>query len=80
MKEKMIIGEIYSVIVGENQNKSYEYEDLKLKSINFYEGKEIYIFENEFSEEYMMYNHEGSVDWNFIQKVINDLYGGYKVG
>lgn len=68
------VGEKQMVIYGENKDGSFETEEMTLKKVDSFKGKEIYIFQDSMSYTFVTYNHNNSIDWDFMEK-INDRFG-----
>lgn len=68
------VGEKQMVIYGENKDGSFEAEEMTLKKVDSFKGKEIYIFQDSMSYTFVTYNHNNSIDWDFMEK-INDRFG-----
>jgi hypothetical protein len=70
----MKISNEYDVIFAELNNGEYETEKMVLKKVSEYKGKEIYFFRDEHGYELIQYNHEGNIDWDFVEE-INEKFG-----
>lgn len=70
----MNINEKYEVIYAENNDGSYEKEEMTLLEIKEYKNKQIYVFRDSAMYEFVTYNHGDNIDWEFMNE-INERFG-----
>lgn len=79
IEENRKVGEEYEVPHAENEDGTYDFDTYTLSAIKEYDGKKVYVYEDERGYPYMISSENGKVDWEAVESFNQAYEEDYKM-